>query len=99
MDIPFSLAAAAVRELAMYERHRIDLTTWHALRGMIAPPPDTEFAAWRARLAAVEEGGKVLVILAEHELAARALDRRLTLPLLCAGPTLWRGQKLPLTEG
>jgi hypothetical protein len=92
MEMPFALAAEAVRNIATWERHRIEFVRWHALIGQVEPPDGMDLAGWRTRLRGLNSAAAILTVLAAHESAARALDRRLALPLLCAGkgaPTMW----------
>jgi hypothetical protein len=103
METPFALAAEAVRDIARWERWRIEFMHWQALVGGIQPPPIVAFAGWRQRLKGIEGAAGILTVLADHELAARALDPRLSGPILCAlrPPSMWpvgpSGTESPLT--
>lgn len=86
MHIAFADVVEGLRDIARWERQRIELMQFHAVRGRIEPAPDVAFAGWRERLARIEAAGKILTILVPHEIAVRALDPRLNVPLTSRPP-------------
>lgn len=79
MEIAFATAAAAAEDAALHGQMRLDLTRWHALRGMCEPPPAEAVVAWRRSVVSLQLAGALLRLLAEPALAAgiRARDPRL----------------------
>lgn len=79
MEIAFSTAAAAAEDAALHEQMRLDLTQWHAVRGLCEYPPKDAVAAWRRRVVSLQLAASLMRLMAEPELAAgiRARDPRL----------------------
>lgn len=79
MAIAFAAAAAAAEDSALHEQMRLDMTLWHAMRGMCDPVPPEAVAAWRRRLVNLQLNAALMRLLAEPALAAgiRARDPRL----------------------
>lgn len=79
MEIAFTTAAAAAEDTALHDQIRLDLTQWHAVRGMCEPVPADVVAAWRRRVVSLQLAGALMRLMAEPALAAgiRAKDPRL----------------------
>jgi len=82
LNIPFADIEQGLRNIASWERHRIELTQWHALRGYAPPLPDDAFAGWKERLIRIEAGHRLLTILVPHEAAVRAMHDQLAVPVM-----------------
>lgn len=77
--IDIAATAEAVEQTAMLERMRLDMTTWHEIRGFAPQMPADAMAAWQVRVARIEAGAALLKILAEPAIAAQlgGLDPRI----------------------
>ncbi|MDB5579801.1 MAG: hypothetical protein JWR80_4977 [Bradyrhizobium sp.] len=74
MDAPFSETAEAIADIARWERTRIELMQFLAVRGQVQPPPDLAFAGWRNRLILLEGAATIFRLLAPFEQQIRALS-------------------------
>jgi hypothetical protein len=91
MDVTFADTAAALRDIATWERHRIEFMRDAALRGQVQPPPDVAFGNWAARLVRIEAAVKFLTVLAPNEAEVRERYPELSAPLdIASAPTMWR---------
>ena len=90
MDVSFADTAAALRDLATWERHRIEFMRDAALRGQVQPPPDVAFGTWAARLLRIEAAAKFLTVLAPNEAQLRERYPELNEPVEPPPPTMWR---------
>lgn len=79
MESAFTTAAAAAEDAALHDQMRLDLTQWHAVRGMCDAPPAEAVAAWRRRVVSLQLAAALMRLMAEPALAAgiRARDPRL----------------------
>jgi len=82
LNIPFADIEQGLRNIATWERHRIELTQWHILRGYAPALPDDAFAGWQERLVRIEAGQRLLTILVPHEVAVRAMHDSLAVPVM-----------------
>lgn len=82
MNVPFSDIEEAMRNIASWERHRIELTQWHMLRGYTPALPDGAFDGWRERLVRLEAGQRLISILVPHEADVRAMHAALSVPVV-----------------
>lgn len=74
MQARFADAAAALRDLARFEQHRLYMTQLLVSEGRMVAPSYDELAGWRHRTALLEKSAELITILAPHEDAVRALD-------------------------
>lgn len=65
--------AEALVDMIRWEKHRIELTHWLAIRGQCEPVPGAVMATWWARLTLMEESAALITSLAPHEAAVRAI--------------------------
>ena len=70
----FAEIAAALTDIAMWERHRIHLVEHLAMTGNARDPGGIEIGGWLRRAELLTQGAEILTVLADHEDAARALD-------------------------
>ncbi len=75
MEIAFTTAAAAAEDAALHEQMRLDLTQWHAVRGLCDPPPPEAVAAWRRRVVSLQLAAALMRLMAEPALAAGIRER------------------------
>lgn len=71
MDVSFAEAATALRGMANWERSRIELCKWFAMRGQCEPPSTDAFGGWQARLRGIEAAAAMLDALVPHEAEVR----------------------------
>lgn len=74
----FAEIAAAVANIAMWERHRIYLVEHMVRTGNARDPGSIEIGSWLRRAELLTEGAELLTVLVDHEAAVRALDPLLT---------------------
>ena len=60
MQKPFSAVAEALRDMARWERHRIELMHWLSACGNCKPPEPADFVGWRRRLGRIEAAATFL---------------------------------------
>lgn len=89
MDAPFFDMAEALRDIARWERHRIELTAFLAARGQMQPPDGISLAGWRNRLLLIEGAVKIFELMAPLEIQVRALSPELAGTRM--PPSMWRG--------
>jgi hypothetical protein len=70
----FAEIAAALTDIAMWERHRIHLVEHLARTGNARDPGSVEIGSWLRRAELLTQGAEILTVLVDHEAAARALD-------------------------
>lgn len=75
MADPISIAemALAAHDIARWERQRIDLTNYLALRGGTPPPGGIELGGWEQRLKGLTAAAELLTALSVREPAVLAL--------------------------
>jgi hypothetical protein len=82
VNVPFADIEQALRHIATSERHRIEHTHWHVVRGYAPTVPDGAFAGWRERLIRIEAGHRLVSILIPHEADVRAMHEQLKVPVV-----------------
>ena len=70
----FAEIAGALRNIAMWEQHRIHLVEHLAMTGNARDPGSVEIGSWLRRAELLTQGAEIFAVLADHEAAARALD-------------------------
>ena len=70
----FAEIAAALRDIALWERSRIHLVEHLARTGQARDPGGLELGGWLRRAALVTEGADIFTVLSAHEPEVRALD-------------------------
>ena len=73
----FAEISLALIDIAMWERHRIQLVEHLAMTGNARDPGSIEIGGWLRRAELLTQGAAVLTALALHETAVRALDPQL----------------------
>lgn len=82
MNVPFADIEAALRNIATWERHRIELTHWHAVRGYVPTLPENALSGWQERLIRIEAGHRLVSILTPHETTVRDMHEQLRVPVV-----------------
>lgn len=70
----FSDIAAALVDIATWERHRIHLVEHLAMTGNARDPGSIEIGSWLRRAELVMQAAEIFTVLIDHEPATRALD-------------------------
>jgi len=70
----FAEIAKALADIAMWERHRIHLVEHLAMTGNARDPGSIEIGGWLRRAELLTQGAEIFTVLADHEVATRALD-------------------------
>lgn len=70
----FAAIAAALADIAMWERQRIHLVEHLAMTGNARDPGSIEIGSWLLRAELLTQGAEILTVLSDHEQATRALD-------------------------
>lgn len=70
----FAEIAAAVRDITMWDRHRIHLTEHLVRTGNARDPGSIEVGGWWRRSELLLQAERILEVIAKHEDAVRAID-------------------------
>ncbi|MFT4117488.1 hypothetical protein [Bradyrhizobium sp.] len=74
----FADIAAAVKDIAMWERHRIFVIEHLVLTGNARDPGSIEIGSWLRRAKLLSQAEEIFALLVRHEDQVRALDPRLS---------------------
>jgi hypothetical protein len=81
-DVPlidnFAEIAAAVKDITMWDRHRIHLTEHMVTTGNARDPGSFEVGGWLRRSELLLQAERIFEVLSRHEDAVRALDPSLS---------------------
>lgn len=70
----FADIAAAVKDIAMWERHRIHVIEHLVVTGNARDPGSIEIGSWLRRAQLLSQAEEIFAILARHEAKVRAID-------------------------
>lgn len=70
----FADIAVAVKDIAMWERHRIHVIEHLVITGNARDPGSIEIGSWLRRARLLSQAEEIFAVLARHEAAVRALD-------------------------
>lgn len=74
MKAGFAEIAEALRDIARWERSRIQLIQDLAMVGRVRDASDMELGGWKARAERLTQAAEVFTVLVDHETAVRSLD-------------------------
>lgn len=74
LDDDFADIAAAVKDIAMWERHRIHVIEHLVMTGNARDPGSIEIGTWLRRAKLLGQAEEILAVLARHEDEVRAID-------------------------